>query len=287
MALGSNHITGTGGTHDKYVPEVWAKRAQLAFEENTIAKENAKNLTDLVSTIGGDAIHVPKQAKRTATTRALTAGDQITPASSTEDEFSMNVQTWALDKAQVSFALPEQTRIYQLADLETAMNKAVLRKFDSDLLAQQSSFTPTARGTDDGVSVPTLDDFIGALEDLHINDVPMEDVVLLLGPKTYYDLLRSDVITNSDFGTGMGKETGRIPMIAGRPVKVSTNIPDSANGSETNHVISREALAYALAQPLRIDAERAVSWMSDVYIANMIYGVGVYRPEAATAVWGR
>jgi hypothetical protein len=38
MALGSAGLSGTGGSHDLYVPEIWSKRIQSAFEKNTVAK---------------------------------------------------------------------------------------------------------------------------------------------------------------------------------------------------------------------------------------------------------
>lgn len=287
MALGSAGYTGTGGSLDKYVPEVWTKRAQLAFDVNMVAKNYAFDLTDLLSAQGGDVLHVPKLANRTATTRTLTTLSQVTPVGPTEDEFTMNVQTWVHDPEAISDAVPAQTKLFTLRNLEDKMNDSVMRKFDTDILANYSTLTTTAQGTDNGATIPSPDEFFYALETLDVNKVPKDGRIIILGPKTYWDMVRNNVISSRDFTTGVSKETGNVPNIGGVPVVMSSNIPDTAAGSEANQVLYKEAYAFAIAQPIRVRSQHQLDWLQTVYVADMLYGTKVYRPDSGVVVYGR
>jgi hypothetical protein len=287
MALGSAGLSGTGGALDKYVPEVWSKRAQLAFDVNMVAKKYALDLTELLSYQGGDSIHVPKLANRTASTRSLTAFTQVTPVGATENEFTMDVQTWVHDPEAVSDALAPQTKLFMLSQMEGKMNDAVMRKFDTDILALYSTLTTTAQGTDDGATTPSPDNFFSALETLDTNKVPKTGRVIILGPKTYWDLVRNNVISSRDFVTEPSKETGNLPNIGGVPVIMSSNVPDTANGSEANQVLHSEAYAFAIAQPIRVRNQPQLDWLQTIYVADMIYGAKVYRADSGVTVYGR
>lgn len=286
MALGSAGLTGTGGSLDNYVPQIWTKRAQLAFEKKLVAKQYSFDLSEMLSAQGGDNLQVPKLANRTATTRTLTTLSQVTPAGATESVFSMNVQTWIIDPEAVSFALPAQTKLFLLTNLEHKMTESVMRKFDTDLLANYSSFTTTAAGVDDAATPASPDDIFEGLRQLDSNSVPREDRVIILGPKTFWRFIKNNTITSRDWTTNAGKETGDLPRLAGVPVYMSQNVPTTATGSEVNLVMHREALAYAIAQPIKIEMDHDVSWLQDVYVSNMVYGTGCYRTDSIVPVYG-
>lgn len=286
MALGSAGLTGTGGSLDNYVPIIWTKRAQLAFEKKLVAKEYSFDLSEMLSAQGGDNLQVPKLANRSATTRSVTTLSQITPAGATEDVFSMNVQTWVIDPEAVSFALSAQTKLFLLSNLEHKMTESVMRKFDTDLLANYTSFTATALGTDDGSTPASVNDIFEGLRTLDSNSVPREDRVIILGPKTFWRFVKDNTITSRDWTSSAPKETGTIPRLAGVPVYMSQNVPTATNGSEVNLVMHKEALAYAIAQPIKIEMEHSVQYLQDVYVSNMLYGTGCYRAAAGIAVYG-
>lgn len=286
MALGSAGLTGTGGSLANYVPTIWTKRAQLAFEKQLVAKQYSFDLSDMLSAQGGDTLKVPLLANRTATTRTLTTMSQVTPAGATESVFSMNVQTWVIDPEAVSFALPAQTKLFMLSNLEHKMTESVMRKFDTDLLANYSSFSLTAQGTDDAATAATPDDIFKALSQLDQNSVPRTERVIILGPKTFWRFISNNTITSRDWMDNQGKQSGELPKLAGVPVYMSQNIPTTATGSEVNLVMHKEALAYAIAQPIKIEMDHEVSWLQDVYVSNMVYGTGCYRATAGCAVYG-
>jgi len=286
MALGSAGLTGTGGSLANYVPTIWTKRAQLAFEKNLVAKQYSFDLTDMLSAQGGDTLKVPKLANRSATTRTVTTLSQVTPAGATEDVFSMNVQTWVIDPEAVSFALPAQTKLFLLTNLEHKMTESVMRKFDTDLLANYSSLTTTAQGTDDGATAASPDDIFTGLQQLDSNNVPKGERAIILGPKTFWRFVKNNTITSRDWTGNQAKESGDIPKLAGVPVYMSQNVPTTANGSEVNLVLHKEAFAYAIAQPIKIEMDHEVSWLQDVYVSNMVYGVGCYRTDSGCVIYG-
>lgn len=286
MALGSAGLTGTGGSLANYVPTIWTKRAQLAFEKNLVAKQYSFDLSDMLSAQGGDVLKVPLLANRTAATRTVTTLSQVTPAGATENVFSMNVQTWVVDPEAVSFALPAQTKLFLLSNLEHKMTESVMRKFDTDLLANYTSLTTTSSGTDDGSTAASPEDIFKALSQLDQNSVPRTERAIILGPKTFWRFITNNTITSRDWTNNQGKESGELPKLAGVPVYMSQNVPSTANGSEVNLVLHKEAFAYAIAQPIKIDMDHEVSWLQDVYVSNMVYGTGCYRATAGAVVYG-
>lgn len=286
MALGSAGLTGTGGSLANYVPTIWTKRAQLAFEKTLVAKEYSFDLTEMLSAQGGDVLKVPLLANRTATTRTVTTLSQITPAGATESVFSMNVQTWVIDPEAVSFALPAQTKLFMLTNMEHKMTESVARKFDTDLLANYTSLTTAAQGTDDGATPATPDDIFTGMQVLDSNAVPRSDRAVILGPKTFWRFIKNNTITSRDWSDSMGKISGKLPMLAGVPVYMSQNVPTTAAGSEVNLVIHKEAFAFAIAQPIKIEMEHSVQYLQDVYVSNMLYGTGCYRTTAGVVVYG-
>jgi hypothetical protein len=287
MALGSAGLSGTGGSHDKYVPEVWSKRIQSAFQKRTIARNYCLDLTEMLGPLGGDVLHVPKLANRSATTRTLTSFAQITPAGATEDEFSMNVQTWIIDPEFVSDALPEQTKIFQKGQIDGKMQSSLAVKFDTDLWANYTSLTTTAQGTDDGVSLASPDNIFDALETLTSNDVPADDRVILLSPKTLFAFIKNDVIPSGDYSMNRAKETGNIPMLGGVPVFVSNNLPTTANGSKVNLVLHKEAFAFAIAKEARVRSQDTLDHLGETIVGDMLYGSGAYRLTAGVVVYSK
>jgi hypothetical protein len=285
MALGSAGLSGTGGSHDLYVPEIWSKRIQAAFEKNTVAKEHALDMSDLLTEMGGDIIRVPKLANRTAATRTLTSFAQVTPTGATESQFSMNVQTWKIDPEFISDALPAQTKLFQKQQVDGKMQRSLAEAFDTDLFANYSSLTVT-KGTDDAATPAGPDDIFNALEALDTAYVPKSDRVIILTPKTYWGFVKNNVIPSGDYTSNMAKESGRIAMIGGVPVIMSQNLPTTAAGSKVNLVLHKEALVFAIAQAARVRSQQTLDHLGETLVADMLYGTGCYRAEAGVQVFG-
>jgi len=286
MSLGSAGLSGTGGSHDLYVPEIWSKRIQSAFERNTIAKEVSMDMSDLLAMAGGDILRVPKLANRTATTRTLTSFAQVTPVGATESQFSMNVQTWVIDPEFVSDALPAQTKLFQKGQIDGKMQRAIAEKFDTDMWANYTTLT-VSKGTDDGTTAASPDDIFDALEAMDSAFVPKSDRVIILSPKTYWGFVKNNIIPSGDYFSEKAKESGRIPQMGGVEVRLSQNLPTTANGSRVNLVLHKEAFAFAIAQPARVRSQQTLDHLGETIVGDMLYGTGCYRAEAGVAVYGK
>lgn len=236
--------------------------------------------------MGGDVLHVPKLANRAATTRTLTSFAQVTPAGATENEFTMNVQTWVIDPESVSDALPEQTKLFQFSQIDGKMQQSIAEKFDTDLLANYSSITATA-GDVTGATVIAPDDIFDALEQLDTNNVPKSDRVIILSPKTFWGFVKNNVIPSGDYFSEQAKETGRIPVIGGVPVVMSQNLPSHASGGKVNLVMHKECLTYAIARDARVRMDHDLSFLQTIVVGDMLYGTGCFRAEAGVVIYGK
>jgi hypothetical protein len=285
MSLGTG-LYGTSGTHDKYTPEIWSKRVQSAFETNTIAKGLCHDLTDLLSAQGGDVLHVPKLANRSATSRALSSFAEISPTAATEGEFTMDVQTWAVDDEFVSDSLPAQSKLFSYSQIDGKMQQSIAEYFDTALWATYTAFT-TTKGVDDGATAASPDDIFDALEQLDTNKCPKSDRVIVLSPKTYWGFVKNNVIPSGDYTSNMAKESGRIPQIGGVTVMLSQNLPTTANGSKVNLVLHKEGIAFAVAQQARVQTEHYLARRGTIVAGDMIFGAKVFRAEAGIPVYGK
>ncbi len=287
MALGSAGLTGTGGSHDKYVPEIWSSRIQSAFEKRTVAKGISLDLSAMLSEMGGDVLRVPKLANRTATTRTLTTMSQVTPAGATENDFTMNVQTWVIDPEFVSDALTAQTKLFKMGQVDGKMQSSIAVKFDTDLFANYSTITASL-GDNTGGTPLGPDDLFDAIEALASNDITDTGrMAFVLTPKTYTGLLKNGVITSQDWVDEKSKVTGKIPMIGGVRVIQSNNLPTHANGGKANLLLHDECLAFAIAQPARVRSEHMLDYLGTTIVGDMLYGTGCHRAEAGVTLYGK
>lgn len=284
MALGTG-LYGTGGTHDKYVPEIWAKRIQSAFTRNTVARGLSLDFTEYLSYQGGDTLHVPKLKNRTATTRALSSFAEISPTAATEDSFDMNVQTWVVDDEFVSDSLPTQTKLFLMSQVDEKMQHSIAEKFDTDLFANYSSITAN-KGSDDGVTPLSANDVFDGMATLDTNFVPKSDRTIVLSPKTYWGFVKDNVISSMDFMPEGAKSTGKIMQLGGYPVTMSQNLPTTANGSKVSLILHKECLAFAVAKDVNIVNEHYAARRGTIVGGDMLYGTGCYRAEAGVTLYG-
>jgi hypothetical protein len=287
MALGSAGLSGTGGSHDNYTPEIWSARVQSAFEKKTVAKPLALDLSSLLDAQGGDVIRVPKLANRTSTTRTLTSFAQITPTGATEDIFSMNVQTWRIDPEFVSDALPAQTKIFKMSQVDGKMQSSIAVGFDSDVFANYSSITASLGDNTGGTNLGP-DDLFDAIETLHTNNIDdLGNMVFVLTPKTYTAMLKNNTITSMDWVDEKSKITGKLTTIGGVKVVMSNNLPTHANGGKANLLLHKECLAFAIAKPATVETQRTLDHMGTTIVGQMLYGSGCYRAEAGVVLYGK
>jgi hypothetical protein len=142
-------------------------------------------------------------------------------------------------------------------------------------------------GTDDGATNASPDDIFDGLEQIKTNNGEWDDCVIILSPKTLVAFIKNDVIPSGDYTMNRAKETGKIPMLGGVPVYVSTNLPTTANGSKVNLVLHKEAFAFAIAQNARVRSQQTLDHLGETIVGDMIYGSKVYRTDMGVVVYGK
>ena len=120
-------------------------------------------------------------------------------------------------------------------------------------------------------------------------DVPMDNRALIIPPVAANDLLGINRFTEQQFiGSGDAIKTGKIGMIYGVDVYISSNCPttgDAVNlaGNNTDRVgtmIHKDALCLAEQVGVRSQTQYKQEYLGDLFTADTIYGVAELRDDA-------
>jgi N4-gp56 family major capsid protein len=125
-------------------------------------------------------------------------------------------------------------------------------------------------------------------------DVPMDNRSLIIPPVVANDLLGISRFTEQQFiGSGDAIKTGKIGMIYGIDVFISTNCPtvkssggtgNNAGGTERVGVLMhKDALVFAEQVGVRSQTQYKQEYLGDLFTADTIYGVAEMRDDAGLA----
>ena len=313
MALGTNHVTGSGkaaGTAQTFIPEIWSDEIIAAYEKNLVLA----NLVNRMPMTGkkGDTIHIPKPNRGAAS--AKTAEAQVTLIAATESE----VQVAINQHYEYSRLIEDITDVQALASLRQFYTSdagyALATQVDTDLFdltlelsnsdgdgstAADSWYQVGSGGaltdyvddanakTDiagDGVFDALLRNMIQTLDD---NDVPMDQRALVIPPSVRNTLMGVDRYNSSDFVDGRPVQNGRIGSLYGVDVYISTNCKthDGTNKDGTVMLLlQKDAFVFAEQMGVRTQTQYKQEYLGDLFTADTLYGVKALRPENAVAV---
>ena len=302
MALGSNHNTVT--TAANFIPELWSDEVIAGYKKNLVVA----NLVTRMSHKGkkGDTIHIPAPTRGSANAKG--AGNQVTLNTAThgEKQVSINkhyeysvmiediVEAQALqslrrfytDDAGYALATQVDTDLVNLwAALQggSAYSAAVIGG-DGTTAWDGSANTNTGNGSDIGDAgirkmILTLDNA----------DVPMDGRSLVIPPIAANDLLGINRFTEQQYiGSGDAIKTGKIGMIYGVDVYVSSNCPTvTADDTSTNYRVGalfhKDALVLAEQMGVRSQTQYKQEYLGDLFTADTLYGVAELRDNAGIA----
>jgi N4-gp56 family major capsid protein len=120
-------------------------------------------------------------------------------------------------------------------------------------------------------------------------DVPMDNRALIIPPVAANDLLAINRFTEQQYiGSGDAIRTGKIGMIYGVDVYISSNCPttgDAVNlaGNNTDRVgsmVHKDALCLAEQVGVRSQTQYKQEYLGDLFTADTIYGVAELRDDA-------
>ena len=303
-----NAITTT--TAANYIPEMWSDEIIGAFKANLV-------LANLVTKImhngkKGDTVHIPSGTRGSASAKS-SGNNAVTLIVATEGKTDISIDKHfeysRLIEDIVGVQAIDSYRKFYTDDAGFALAKQV----DSDLhnLGEglqggsttddtyasavigsdgSTTFLDASAGNAAAIAAAGLRKCIQTLDDA---DVPLSERFLIIPPVEKKNLMGLSRFTEQAFvGEGGPANTirnGYLGDVYGVPIYVSTNV-DSITCDDTSTVVKsclllhRSALGYVEQMAVRSQTQYMQEYLSDLFTADTIYGVGELRNDAGIAI---
>jgi N4-gp56 family major capsid protein len=304
MALGSNHSTIT--TSANFIPELWSDEVVGAYKSNLVVA----NVVTKLSHKGkkGDTINIPKPGRGSASAKA--ASTQVTLIADTAGVVSVSINK----HYEYSKLIEDIAEVQSLASMRRFYTQdagyALSKQVDTDIInlaegfqagsttdkSYDTAFIGTGTTAFTGTNEADLTDagLRALILKLDNADVPMDNRSLIIPPVVANDLLGISRFTEYQFiGSGDALKTGKIGMIYGIDVFISTNCPtvkssggtgNSAAGTERVGVLMhKDALVFAEQVGVRSQTQYKQEYLGDLFTADTIYGIAEMRDDAGLA----
>ena len=315
--LGLVNNSGTG--YDALFLKVFSGEVLTAFSENNVFNDSLHTVRTISS---GKSAQFPVTG--TATAAYHTAGTPLVGA----NQILANEKIISIDDLLIA-----QSFVQQLDELKnhydvrsiyaTELGKALAKRYDQNVaktIANASRASTTLTGGSGGTvltlangntasSDVTGDEIAAAIYDIaqafDERDIPTTDRFCILPPAEYYKLAESATRTvDVDFNPGGNGSfaSGKVQMIAGIPVMMSNNVPQSNVSSEvsgTNNsyagddsktiglVFHKSAVGTVKLMDMTTEisgSDYGIMYQGTLLVAKYALGHGILRPEAAATI---
>jgi N4-gp56 family major capsid protein len=300
MALGTNGVTAA--VANNFIPELWSDEVIGAYKTNLVLA----NLVTKLSHKGkkGDTIYIPVPARGSASAKAANTQVVLSAATNTAVTVTINKHY------EYSKLIEDIAEVQALASMRKFYTDdagfALAKQVDSDLFALVEGFQG---GTVGGTAAASYEKaYIGStgaalytgnssnaadITDAGIRalilkldnaDVPMDNRVIVMPPVAANDLLGLNRFTEQQFiGNGDAIKTGKIGMIYGMEVYVSTNCPTATGTDRVGMIMHKDALVLAEQVGVRSQTSYKQEWLADLFTSDTIYGYQTLRHDAGVA----
>ena len=300
MALGTNGVTAA--VANNFIPELWSDEVIGAYKTNLVLA----NLVTKLSHKGkkGDTIYIPVPARGSASAKAANTQVVLSAATNTAVTVTINKHY------EYSKLIEDIAEVQALASMRKFYTDdagfALAKQVDSDLFALVEGFQG---GTVGGTGAAMYENaFIGStgttaytgnssnaadITDAGIRalilkldnaDVPMDNRVIVMPPVAANDLLGLNRFTEQQFiGNGDAIKTGKIGMIYGMDVYISTSCPTATSTDRVGVIMHKDALVLAEQVGVRTQSSYKQEWLGDLFTADTIYGCAELRNDAGVA----
>jgi N4-gp56 family major capsid protein len=302
-AIGTNHQTVT--TAADFIPELWSDEVIAGYKKNLVVG----NLVSKIAHKGkkGDTIHIPQPTRGSAT--AKSANTAVSIQSDTHSKVDLSI-----DKHyEYSVLIEDITEVQALNSLRRFYTDdagyALATQVDTDLFtltealqggtaggsnadawekAYIGSGTTNYTGNSSNAADITDAGLRAMILVLDNANVPMDNRSLIIPPVCANDLLGINRFTEQQYiGSGDAIKTGKIGMIYGIDVYISTNCPTTTTAdTATDRVgvmMHKDALALVEQMSVRSQTQYKQEYLGDLFTADTIYGVGELRNDAGLA----
>ena len=304
MALGTNQVTTS--VANNFIPELWSDEVIGAYKSNLVVA----NLVTKLSHKGkkGDTIHIPVPARGSASAKAVNTQVTLSAATNSVVDVSINKHY------EYSKLIEDIAEVQALASMRKFYTEdagfALATQVDTDLMDLAEGFqsgSTTDKSYDTAFIGSGATAFTGTNEaditdaglrslilTLDNANVPMDNRSLIIPPVAANDLLAINRFTEQQFiGSGDAIKTGKIGMIYGIDVYITTNCPtvkssggtgNSAAGTERVGVLMhKDALVLAEQVGVRSQTQYKQEYLGDLFTSDTIYGVKELRNDAGLA----
>ena len=302
-AIGTNHQTVT--TAADFIPELWSDEVIAGYKKNLVVG----NLVSKIAHKGkkGDQIHIPKPTRGSATAKAANTAVSIQSDTHSKVDLTINkhyeysvlieditevqglnsLRRFYTDDAGYALATQVDTDLFTLAEglqggtvggsNASAWEKAYIGSGTTNYTGNSSN---AASIDDDGIRAMIL-----VLDNAA---VPMDNRSLIIPPVCANDLLGINRFTEQQYiGSGDAIKTGKIGMIYGIDVYISTNCPTTTTANTATDrvgvLMHKDALALVEQMSVRSQTQYKQEYLGDLFTADTIYGVGELRDDAGLA----
>ena len=312
-------VNNTGTDFDALFLKTFSGEILTAFAENNIFNEAMHTVRSIAS---GKSAQFPVLG--TATAAYHTVGTPLVGANQIKaNEKIINIDDLLISQAFVADidSLKNHYDVRQTYSAE--LGKALARTFDQNVakvIANASRASTTLSGGNGGLVLTlasgntasanvTGDELAAAIYDIaqtfDERDIPTTDRFVVLPPAEYYKLAESATRTiDVDFNPGGNGSfaSGRIQQIAGMPVMMSNNVPQSnvgSNPSGANNTYSgddsktiglvfhKSAVGTVKLMDMTTEisgADYNLMYQGSLMVAKYALGHGILRPEAAATI---
>lgn len=296
MALGTNNTTAAVASN--FIPELWSNEVIGSYKSNLVAA----NLVTKINHKGkkGDVIHIPVPSRGSASAKA--AGSQVTLSAAANSVINVTINK----HYEYSKLIEDIAEVQALSSMRKFYTEdagyALAKQVDTDLINLAAGFQggdgttdydaaviggdgSTALNTGTSNATDITDAGIRAMIlTLDNADVPMDSRFMIIPPVAANDLLGINRFTEQQYiGSGDAIKTGKIGMIYGIDVYVSTNTPTTADSDRIGLIGHKDAMCLAEQVGIRSQTQYKQEYLGHLYTSDCIYGVKELRNDAAVA----
>ena len=257
----------------------------------------------------GDTIYIPVPARGSASAKAANTQVVLSAATNTAVTVTINKHY------EYSKLIEDIAEVQALASMRKFYTDdagfALAKQVDSDLFTLSEGFQGGTVGNTnsatvfekaviggDGATLYTgnsrnCSDITDAgiramLLKLDNADVPMDNRVIVMPPVAANDLLGLNRFTEQQFiGNGDAIKTGKIGMIYGMDVYISTSCPLTVGAATATDrigmIMHKDALVLAEQVGVRSQTQYKQEWLGDLFTSDTLYGVAELRNDAGVA----
>jgi len=312
-------VNNTGTDFDALFLKTFSGEILTSFAENNIFNESMHTVRSIAS---GKSAQFPVLG--TATAAYHTVGTPLVGANQIKaNEKIINIDDLLISQAFVADIDSLKNHYDVRQTYSSELGKALARTYDQNVakvIANASRASTTLSGGNGGIvltlasgntnsAAVTGDELAAAIYDIaqtfDERDIPTTDRFVVLPPAEYYKLAESATRTiDVDFNPGGNGSfaSGRVQQIAGMPVMMSNNVPQSnvgSNPSGANNTYSGDdsktiGLVFhksAVGTVKLMDMTTEISgsdynlmYQGTLMVAKYALGHGILRPEAAATI---